>query len=70
MSESIELARINLEIAEDMELVTVAQILPWLRNRVGGDHRTITGDQVIVWVERAVAAVGRAKRIRSEAVQQ
>lgn len=64
MNDRVELARIELEIAEDLTTVTIAQILPWLRNRLGGDPRPYNGDQIIAWVERATAAVGRANRLK------
>jgi hypothetical protein len=58
-SDRIELAKIELEIAEDLEVVTATEVIRWLRNR----PRT---ESTIAWIERAAAAVGRAKRLRSK----
>ncbi len=58
MSVEIEAARIELELAEDAEKITAAQILRWLRNRP-----TVGTPAVIASIERATRAVGRANRI-------
>ncbi|NPU23965.1 hypothetical protein [Bradyrhizobium denitrificans] len=61
MSVEVELARANLETAESAEVVTGAQILRWLK------HRPVVGTaEVLVAVERAITAVGRAKTIDAE----
>lgn len=56
MNARIELAKIELELAEDLETVTAAEVLRWL------EGRKIEGP-AIAMIERAAAAVGRANRI-------
>lgn len=53
----VELARVNLETAEDMRVVTAAEIVTWLRARAA-----IGTPEAVVAVERAAAAMGRARR--------
>ena len=57
--EQIELAGIELRIAEDAEIVTAADVLRWVRSR-----RAIATPQIISAIERAVHAVGLSKRIK------
>lgn len=58
MSDRIELAKIELQLAEDLEIVTAAEVVDWIKHRPGTEA-------TIAWIERAVMAIGRAKRIRS-----
>lgn len=60
MTFEIELAKRELEIAEDMEKVSAGEALRWIKQR-----RAICTPEIVAAIERAVMAMGTAKRIRS-----
>lgn len=59
MSERLETAKIEFEIAEDYETVTASELVRWIKSR-----RVMCNPAILATIERAVAAVGRAKRLR------
>jgi len=64
----IESAKIELEIAQDMETVSAAEVIRWLSARPIRDGRgNLLNSLVENWIVRAAAAMGRAKRIRNMA---